>query len=66
MFSTQGRVGCSWCTGGRISYTEQRTVDGRGDYCYAFWHTHTSTRLRCTTTTIAVAAYCILILLFYI
>ncbi|MFS7970611.1 hypothetical protein Hanom_Chr09g00822941 [Helianthus anomalus] len=62
-----GRVGCSCCTGGRIPYTERRTVDGQDDYFYAFWRAPTSTSWRCTTAiTIFVAAYCILVLLVYI
>ncbi|MFS7919026.1 hypothetical protein Hanom_Chr03g00208091 [Helianthus anomalus] len=55
------------CTGGHIPYIERRTMDGVGDYCYAFWRALTSTNWRCsTTTTIAAATYCILVLLFYI
>ncbi|MFS8025754.1 hypothetical protein Hanom_Chr16g01478921 [Helianthus anomalus] len=55
-----GRVECSCYTGGH-------TMDGGGDYCYAFLRASTSTSWRCTTiTTIALAAYCILVLLFYI
>ncbi|MFS7942167.1 hypothetical protein Hanom_Chr06g00485081 [Helianthus anomalus] len=55
-----GRVGCSCYTDERIAYAERHTVDGGGDYCYAFWRVFTSMSWRCITiTTIVVAAYCI-------